>query len=69
MQRFLNLAAQCHKNEKKFRQKIHSKWKMWMLDFEQKVSIDADILRYAYDIVLCTTSTNRYFSFIEALTL
>ena len=25
-----------------FQQKIHSKWKMWMLNFELKVSIDAE---------------------------
>ena len=26
--------------QSKFLQKIHSKWKMWMLNFEQKVSTD-----------------------------
>ena len=25
-----------------FQKKIHSKWKMWMLNFEQKVSADAE---------------------------
>ena len=28
--------------QSKLGQKIHSKWKMWMLNFEQKVSIDAE---------------------------
>ena len=42
---------------------------MWMLNFEQKVSIDAEdsLVWYAYDIVLSTI--NGYFSFIEAVNL
>ena len=38
-----------------------------MLNFEQKELIDAEILKYAYDIVLFTTFFP--FSFIEALNL
>ena len=46
--------------QSKFRQKIHSKWKMWLLYFDEE-----DFFRYAYGIVLFTN--NRYFSFIEAV--
>ena len=28
--------------QSKFQQKIHSKWQIWMLDFEQKVSTDGE---------------------------
>ena len=33
----------CHVNKASFStETVHSKWKMWMLSFEQKVSIDAE---------------------------
>ena len=40
---------------------------MWMLHFEQKVSIYAEDSQVSYDIVLLTS--NRYFAFIEAVNL
>ena len=40
---FQILQLKCHvKKFSKFQQKIHSKWKMWMLNFEQQVSADAE---------------------------
>ena len=50
--------------QSKFRQKIHSKWKMRMLNFEQKVSTtDAE------NSQVCLFTINRYFSYIEATNL
>ena len=53
----------------KFQKKIHSGWKMWMLNFEQKVSVDAENLqvRHTYGIVLFTI--NRYFTCFKAVNL
>ena len=54
--------------QSKFQKKIHSKWKVWMLNFEEKVSADAeDSQVYAYGIVLFTIY--RYFTCFEAVNL
>ena len=46
--------------QSKFQQKIHSEWKMWMLNFELKYQQMQKILRYAYDSVLFITNTIFY---------
>ena len=53
--------------QSKFRLKIHSKLKMWMLILNERYQQMQKILRCAYDVVSFTI--NRYFSFIEAVNL
>ena len=64
MHRFLNLAAQlsprsiltlasvsCKQSKFQQKQNIHFERKIWMLNFEQNVSTDAEEV-YAYDIII-----------------
>ena len=48
MHRFPNLAAQCHVNKASFGRKFTLNGKMWMLNFEQKVSTDTEDSQVLY---------------------
>ena len=40
-----------------FQKKIYSKWKMWMLNFEQKVSADAEGSQVCLMVLYCLPLT------------